>query len=64
MSAVTPEALAERCPEIASSLSSAQLEVLRLVLEKEEGEERDEIGHGINWLAIIATVIEHALTLN
>jgi biopolymer transport protein TolQ len=37
-------------------LSSAQLEVLRLVLEKEEGEERDEIGHGLNWLAIIATV--------
>jgi len=39
-----------------TGLSSAQLEVLRLVLEKEEGEERDEIGHGLNWLAIIATV--------
>jgi len=37
-------------------LSSAQLEVLRLVLEKEEGEERDEIAHGLQWLAIIATV--------
>lgn len=37
-------------------LSSAQLEVLRLVLEKEEGEERDEAGHGLHWLAIIATV--------
>ena len=37
-------------------LSSAQLEVLRLVLEKEEGEERDDIGHGLNWLAIIASV--------
>jgi biopolymer transport protein TolQ len=37
-------------------LSPAQLEVLRLVLEKEEGEERDEIAHGLQWLAIIATV--------
>lgn len=37
-------------------LSPAQLEVLRLVLEKEEGEERDELGEGILWLAIIATV--------
>jgi biopolymer transport protein TolQ len=40
----------------ASGLSSAQLEVLRLVLEKEEGEERDELADGIQWLAIIATV--------
>ncbi|HEX7240617.1 MAG TPA: MotA/TolQ/ExbB proton channel family protein [Longimicrobiaceae bacterium] len=37
-------------------LSPAQLEVLRLVLEKEEAEERDELAHGIYWLAIIATV--------
>lgn len=37
-------------------LSPAQLEVLRLVLEKEEGEERDELAHGIQWLAIFATV--------
>lgn len=37
-------------------LNSAQLEVLRLVLEKEEGEERDEISHGLPWLAVIATV--------
>jgi biopolymer transport protein TolQ len=37
-------------------LSSAQLEVLRLVLEKEEGEERDEAASGLQWLAIIATV--------
>lgn len=37
-------------------LSPAQLEVLRLVLEKEEGDERDELAHGIQWLAIIATV--------
>jgi biopolymer transport protein TolQ len=37
-------------------LSPAQLEVLRLVLEKEEGEERDELAGGLLWLAIIATV--------
>lgn len=37
-------------------LSPAQLEVLRLVLEKEEGEERDEAAGGMQWLAIIATV--------
>jgi biopolymer transport protein TolQ len=39
-----------------AGLSPAQLEVLRLVLEKEEVEERDEIAHGLQWLAIIATV--------
>jgi biopolymer transport protein TolQ len=37
-------------------LSPAQLEVLRIVLEKEEGEERDALSGGIAWLAIIATV--------
>lgn len=39
-----------------AGLSSAQLEVLRLVLEKEEGEERDELAHGMQWLAIVSTV--------
>lgn len=39
-----------------AGLSSAQLEVLRLVLEKEEVEERDEMAHGLQWLAITATV--------
>jgi biopolymer transport protein TolQ len=39
-----------------AGLSPAQLEVLRLVLEKEESEERDEISHGIHWLAVVATV--------
>lgn len=38
------------------ALSEAQLDVLRLVLEKEEGEERDELARGIQWLAIVATV--------
>jgi biopolymer transport protein TolQ len=40
----------------ARGLSPAQLEVLRLVLEKEEGLERDSLAHGIQWLAIFATV--------
>jgi len=39
-----------------AGLSPAQLEVLRLVLEKEESEEREELAHGIHWLAVIATV--------
>jgi biopolymer transport protein TolQ len=39
-----------------AGLSPTQLEVLRLVLEKEESEERDELAHGIHWLAVIATV--------
>jgi biopolymer transport protein TolQ len=30
--------------------------VLRLVLEKEESEERDELALGIHWLAVVATV--------
>jgi biopolymer transport protein TolQ len=39
-----------------AELSPTQLEVLRLVLEKEEGEERDDLSHGLHWLAVIATV--------
>jgi len=37
-------------------LSPTQLEVLWLVLEKEEVEERDELAHGLNWLAIIGSI--------
>ncbi len=37
-------------------LSAAQLEVLRLVLEKEEAEERDELSRGLQWLAVVASV--------
>jgi biopolymer transport protein TolQ len=37
-------------------LLPTQLEVLRLVLEKEEGEERDGLTRGLIWLAIFATV--------
>jgi biopolymer transport protein TolQ len=37
-------------------LSLTQLEVLRMVLEKEEADERDELAHGMTWLAVIASV--------
>ena len=37
-------------------LSLTQLEALRLVLEKEEAEERDELAQGIVWLAVIGSV--------
>ena len=37
-------------------LLPTQLEVLRLVLEKEEADERDSLTKGIYWLAIFATV--------
>lgn len=50
-----PGALRE---EIVSSpgLSPAQLDTLRLVLEKELAEERDDLSHGLPWLAIIGSV--------
>ncbi len=37
-------------------LSAAQVETLRMVLEKEQVGERDAMSHGLPWLAIIATV--------
>jgi biopolymer transport protein TolQ len=37
-------------------LSAAQVETLRLVLEKEQVGERDAMAHGLPWLATIATV--------
>jgi biopolymer transport protein TolQ len=37
-------------------LSLTQLEALRLVLEKEEAEERDELAHGLVSLAVIGSV--------
>ncbi len=37
-------------------LSAAQVETLRLMLEKEQVGERDAMSHGLPWLAIIATV--------
>ncbi len=37
-------------------LSRTQLETLWLVLEKNLSQERDELGHGMTWLAIIGSV--------
>ena len=37
-------------------LSLTQLEALRLVLEKEEAEEREELARGLTWLAVIGSV--------
>ena len=37
-------------------LSLTQLEALRLVMEKEQAEERDELAHGIVWLAVLGSV--------
>jgi biopolymer transport protein TolQ len=39
-----------------AGLTSAQLDTLRLVLEKELAEERDDLAHGLIWLAIIGSV--------
>jgi biopolymer transport protein TolQ len=41
--------------EPSAGLSTTQLEALRLVMEKEEAEERDELARGINSLAIIGS---------
>jgi biopolymer transport protein TolQ len=37
-------------------LSEAQLQAMRLVLEKGQAEERDELSAGLTWLAVIGTV--------
>ena len=37
-------------------LSLTQLQVLKLVLEKEEAEERDELAEGLIWLAVLGSV--------
>jgi biopolymer transport protein TolQ len=54
-SELRPGALREDAPR-QDGLSLTQLEALRLVLEKEEAEERDELAHGLNWLAIIGSI--------
>ena len=41
---------------VEDGLTPAQLEALRMVLEKEEAEERDELAHGLTWLAIIGSI--------
>lgn len=42
--------------EAASGLSLTQLEALRMVLDKVEAEEADELAHGLTWLAVIGSV--------
>jgi len=54
-SELRPGALREGAPPSAG-LSLTQLEALRLVLEKEESEERDELARGLTWLAVIGSV--------
>ena len=54
-SELRPGALREGA-QTAPGLSLTQLEALRLVLEKEEAAERDDLAHGIGWLAVIGSV--------
>ncbi len=50
-----PRALSDEARE-RSGISPAQLDTLWMVLEKEVSEERDDLAHGLTWLAIIGTV--------
>jgi biopolymer transport protein TolQ len=54
-SELRPGALREGAPET-PGLSLTQLETLRMVLEKEEAEEREELGIGLTWLSVIGSI--------
>ncbi len=54
-SELRPGALREGAPP-SEGLSLTQLQALKLVLEKEEAEERDELAEGLIWLAILGSV--------
>jgi biopolymer transport protein TolQ len=54
-SELRPGALREGAPP-SEGLTSTQLEALRMVLEKEEMQERDELSIGIIWLAVVGSV--------
>lgn len=54
-SEIRPGALREGAPP-SQGLSLTQLEALRMVLEKEEAEERDELAQGLTWMAVIGSV--------
>ena len=41
---------------LGSGMSITQLQALKLVLEKEEATEREELAHGLTWLAVIGSV--------
>ena len=54
-SELRPGALREGAPP-SEGLSLTQLQALKLVLEKEEAEERDELAEGLTWLAVLGSV--------
>jgi biopolymer transport protein TolQ len=54
-SELRPGALREGAP-VGEGLSLTQLQVLKLMLEKEEAEERDELSRGLTWLAVMGSV--------
>lgn len=54
-SELRPGSLREGAP-VGPGLSLTQLEALRMVLEKAEAEERDELSGGLPWLSIIASI--------
>lgn len=54
-SELRPGALRQGAP-VTQGLSLTQLEALRMVLEKEEAEERDELASGLGTLAVIGSV--------
>lgn len=54
-SELRPGALGDSAP-LGNGLSATQLQALKLVLEKEEAEERDELARGLTWLAVMGSV--------
>jgi biopolymer transport protein TolQ len=54
-SELRPGALREGAPTV-EGLSLTQLEALRMTLEKEEAEEREELSIGLTWLAVIGSI--------
>jgi biopolymer transport protein TolQ len=54
-SELRPGSLREGAPP-SQGLSLTQLHALKLVLEKEEAEERDELAEGLTWLAVLGSV--------
>jgi len=54
-SELRPGSLREGAPP-SQGLSLTQLQALKLVLEKEEAEERDELAEGLTWLAVLGSV--------
>lgn len=54
-SELRPGALRESTPPT-GGLTEAQLQAMRLVLEKEQSQERDDLASGLPWLAMIGSV--------